>query len=291
MKKIVVIVGPTCSGKTGLAIDVKKNIPQINLINGDSVQVYRELNIGSDKLDKSLQALYPHQMLDVVSINDYYSVFNFQKDVRQLLEQLDYPLIVGGSGFYIKSVLSDYRFVNEKHDPQKLNYLLSLPVAEQIAFIKNHDPDLDIPFANERKRQRAIVSILNGVLPSQNKYEDNNLYDSLIIYLDINRQTLLEKVQERILNQLKRGFKQEVEGLKPSWEKLKNILGYREMISLINGEISEDEYINSLTSVTMKLAKKQKTWFKNKMNIILVDALDPNLSKTVTLLIKKHFNL
>lgn len=291
MKKVVVIVGPTCSGKTRLALEMKKELPIIDLINGDSVQVYKELNIGSDKISSSQQVDFPHQMLDVVSVNDIYSVYQYQEDVRQIISASNYPLIVGGSGFYIKSVISDYRFVKEQHDQNELDRILSLPLNSQIDFLKEKDPEIDILFTNERKRRRAIISVLNGVKPSSNKFEDEMKYDALIIYLDIPRDKLEPLIRSRIDAQLQNGFEKEVFSLRPYWGKLQDILGYREMIKYLNNEITIDDYRASLTRATMKLAKKQKTWFINKMNVTCLAALDENLISQTLTLIKAHFNL
>ena len=94
MKKVVAIVGPTASGKTNLAIFLKDKLNDITLINGDSVQVYKGLDIGSDKIDKSIQEKYPHHLLDKISLDFDYSVYNYQKDVRGIIEKSNYPLMV-----------------------------------------------------------------------------------------------------------------------------------------------------------------------------------------------------
>ncbi len=290
MKKVVAIVGPTASGKTNLAIFLKDKLNDITLINGDSVQVYKGLDIGSDKIDKSIQEKYPHHLLDKISLDFDYSVYNYQKDVRSIIEKSNYPLIVGGSGFYIKSVLYDYKFIDNLKRDNK-SKILENSLDYKINYIKEHDPDCVIDFLNERKVDRVITKIINGDIPSKNKGEDNKIYDTFIIYLDIERGILKEKILKRIKAQLNNNFIEEVKSNLKYRDKLKNILGYKQMLDLIDGKINMDEYINLVLNNTMQLAKKQKTWFKNKMDIKIYDALSKSLYEDVLLDVKKFFKI
>lgn len=290
MKKVVAIVGPTASGKTNLAIFLKDELNDITLINGDSVQVYKGLDIGSDKIDKSIQEKYPHHLLDKISLDFDYSVYNYQKDVRSIIENSNYPLIVGGSGFYIKSVLYDYKFIDNLKRDNK-SKILENSLDYKINYIKEHDPDCVIDFLNERKVDRVITKIINGDIPSKNNGEDNKIYDTFIIYLDIERGILKEKILKRIKAQLNNNFIDEVKSNLKYRDKLKNILGYKQMLDLIDGKINMDEYINLVLNNTMQLAKKQKTWFKNKMDIKIYDALSKSLYEDVLLDVKKFFKI
>lgn len=289
MKKIVVIVGPTASGKTKLAINLAKKIP-FSLINGDSVQIYKGLDIGSDKIGEDIRKDYPHYLLDEITLDNDYTVFDYQRDVRKYLDQFDYPLLVGGSGFYIKAAINDYHFVNETQDNKKVDKLLKKGLLKCKKYLLKKDPVINIDFTNERKVRRAIIQVMNNTLPSKNHDEDIPLYDSLIIYLDMPRDILREKVVLRINNQLANGFEEEVRSLIKYENKIKDILGYREMLEYIKSNINLEQYKELVTNKTMQLAKRQKTWFKNKMNVQSFDALDNNLEDKVLIKIKEFLN-
>lgn len=290
MKKVVAIVGPTATGKTNLAIFLKDKLNDISLINGDSVQVYKGLDIGSDKIDKTLQKKYPHKLLDKISLDCDYSVYDYQKDVRKIIKKSTYPLIVGGSGFYIKSVLYDYKFSpNLKRD--STCEILKKDLDYKVNYIKEKDPNCVIDFLNERKVDRTFMKILNGDTPSLNQNENVKVYDQLIIYLDLERNYLKDKIIKRIKDQLSNNFLAEVKSLIKYKDKLKNILGYKQMLDLIDNKISEDEYINLVLNNTMQLAKKQKTWFKNKMDIKVYDAKSDTLYEDVLKDVKEFFKI
>jgi tRNA dimethylallyltransferase len=117
MKKVIVLVGPTASGKTSLSIELAKHY-QTEIINGDSVQVYQGLDIGSAKIKELEKQGIKHHLLDVCSPHESYSVFQFQQEVRNIISNLDLPLIVGGTGLYIKAALYNYEFIEHKRDEQ-----------------------------------------------------------------------------------------------------------------------------------------------------------------------------
>lgn len=272
MKKVIAIVGPTASGKTNLAINIKEKYPEITIINGDSVQVYKNLNIGSDKISYDIQKKYPHHLLDFVPLDKNYTVYNFQKDARKIINDNQISLIVGGSGFYIKSVLYDYRFRKNIYDKKEYERIIKKGDDYIKEYILSKDPNISLDFSNERKKLQALRRILNYEIPSENIYENNKVYNSLIIYLDLKRDVLRKRVEKRINEQLSRGFEKEVKSLLKYSDKLKNILGYREMIMHLKGDITISEYKERLINKTMNLAKRQKTWCKNKMEIEVFNA-------------------
>lgn len=290
MKKVIAIVGPTATGKTALSLYIKENIKDITLINGDAVQVYKGLDIGSDKVSREIQEKYPHHLLDVSTLDKKYTVYDFQKDSRSIIDNSKLSLIVGGSGFYIKASLYDYRFNKNTYDKEKYNKIISKGESHVKEYILSKDPNIEIDFTNDRKKDRALIRILNKEIPSENTFEDNKVYDSLIIYLDINRDILRERVLKRIENQLERGFESEVKSLLKYKDNIKDILGYREMLLYLDNEITIDEYKERLVNKTMQLAKRQKTWFKNKMDVEVFDALDESLKEKVLERIKKFLN-
>lgn len=275
MKKVIAIVGPTASGKTRLSIEIAKRI-HAEIINGDSVQVYKGLDIGSAKIQSHEMEGIKHHLLDIRDPKDSYSVFNFQKDTRLLIDQIDHPIIVGGTGLYIKAALYDYEFIENKRSfdfESKYEHLSNEALHE---LLLSHDPEVKIDLNNRRRLIRALEQALEGVPRSQKVKKDHLLYDTLIIYLDLDRKVLEERLNIRLEAQLKNGFIDEVKKLKVKNIEI-NAIGYRELSQYIDGVWTLDEAKEQIIIHSRQLAKKQKTWFKNQMNPWMVDALDENL--------------
>ena len=275
MKKVIAIVGPTASGKTRLSIEIAKRI-HAEIINGDSVQVNKGLDIGSAKIQSHEMEGIKHHLLDIRDPKDSYSVFNFQKDTRLLIDQIDHPIIVGGTGLYIKAALYDYEFIENKRSfdfESKYEHLKNEALHE---LLLSHDPEVKIDLNNRRRLIRALEQALEGVPRSQKVKKDHLLYDTLIIYLDLDRKVLEERLNIRLEAQLKNGFIDEVKKLKVKNIEI-NAIGYRELSQYIDGVWTLDEAKEQIIIHSRQLAKKQKTWFKNQMNPWMVDALDENL--------------
>ncbi|MGB0175027.1 MAG: tRNA (adenosine(37)-N6)-dimethylallyltransferase MiaA, partial [Acholeplasmataceae bacterium] len=223
MKKVLVIVGPTASGKTALGVELAKHFGT-EIINGDSVQVYQSYDIGSAKVTEQEKQGVRHHLLDVVDPSQHYDVNRFQSDARQLIEHLSFPLIVGGTGFYIKAALYDYDFSAAERQ-EKENELTNEAL---YSYIKHHDPKYEGDPHNRRRLLRAYELIQQGHLPSSKNGKNKPLYDVLTIYLDIERQLLKKRLWQRLEKQLSEGFVEEVKTIRAS-HKIKDVIGYREI--------------------------------------------------------------
>jgi tRNA dimethylallyltransferase len=275
MKKVVVIVGPTGSGKTGLSIKLAKHFGN-DIINGDSVQVYQGLDIGSAKITKDEMNGVRHHLLDVVSLKETYSVFQFQTDVRRLIEQLDRPMICGGTGLYIKAALYDYEF-DEGGRNDAFDQTYQQETNEQLmSKLLELDPDITIDPHNRRRILRALELAQSGFKRSLKQKKDHLLYDALILYLDIDRENLEPRLNRRLEQMITQGFIEEVRDLKQQGIVM-NVIGYREMNQYLEGVMTLEETKEMIVKVTKKLAKKQKTFFKNQMQVVMLDALNPDL--------------
>jgi tRNA dimethylallyltransferase len=287
MKKVVVIVGPTGSGKTGLSVKLAQ-IFGSEIINGDSVQVYQGLDIGSAKITKDEMDGVKHHLLDMVSPKDTYSVFQFQQDVRHLIDQIDRPIICGGTGLYIKAALYDYEFDeggrDESFDQRYQDVSIETLEQELLAL----DPDITIDFKNRRRVLRALELAQSGIKRSMKNKKDHLLYDALILYLDIERDVLEPKLRTRLDRMIDKGFIEEVRALDQQGIRM-NAIGYREMNQYVDGLSTLVETKEEIVKVTKKLAKKQKTFFKNQMEVIMLDALDPSLLDQARALITRFY--
>ncbi len=268
MKKVIVIVGPTGSGKTKYSIALAKAI-NAEIINGDSVQVYKGLDIGSAKITNVEMENIPHHLFDIVAPSDQYSAYNFQKDVRKLIAKIDIPIIVGGTGFYIKSALYNYEFEKNDIAYDEYEHYSNLELYEQL---KKLDPNITIDEHNKRRLISALIQAKTGNLRSEKQKGNELLYNSYIIYLDINRDDLELNLIKRLDKQLSDGFIDEVQALRNNNLKL-NVIGYRELDQYLDGIYSLEAAKTEIIKVSKRLAKRQKTWFKNQMNVNMYNPL------------------
>lgn len=286
MKKFVIIVGPTGSGKTKLSIEVAKAFGG-EIINGDSVQVYRGLDIGSAKIKSSEMMDVKHHLLDIRQPYESYSVFEFQQDVRRLLEEIHFPVIVGGTGFYINAAISNFEFVEEKRNDQfDLSYQdkSNLEIYQELI---THDPKIIIDPNNRRRILRALEQALQGTPRSQKQKKDERLYQPLIIYLDLDKEVLVRRLWQRLELQLEEGFIEEVKGLKNQGIKI-NAIGYREIDQYLDGMHTLDEMKEAIIKASKMLAKKQKTYFINQLHPMVFNALSESLIPDVIEAVKAY---
>lgn len=280
MKKVIVLVGPTASGKTSCSIELAKAF-NAEIINGDSVQIYQDLDIGSAKVKDEEKEGIPHHLFDLLTPEKPFTAYDFQKLVRETIKDIDVPIIVGGTGFYIKSALYDYKFnYEEKPLTNKYNHLSE---EELYAKLIKLDPKIDIDKNNKRRLIRALLLAESGTLRSEKKGKDKPLYDVLTLYLDIDRKILNDRLHKRLDLMLEAGFIDEVKMLRKKGIKL-NIIGYRELDQYLDGKLTLEEAKFKIIVASRRLAKRQKTWFMNQMDAIAFDPLD---SKTKIDMIEK----
>ncbi|PKK93897.1 MAG: tRNA (adenosine(37)-N6)-dimethylallyltransferase MiaA [Tenericutes bacterium HGW-Tenericutes-6] len=275
MKKILVIVGPTGSGKTRLSIELAKAF-HAEIINGDSVQVYKGLDIGSAKIKPLEMQGVKHHLLSIKDPKEPYSVYEFQQDSRRLFETIDLPMIVGGTGLYIKASLYDYEFIDPKRNDHFDDMYQSYSNDQLYELLLNYDPLIKIDPQNRRRVLRALEHAINGTPRSKKQKKDHLLYDACIIYLDLERDLLEPRLRQRLDQQIEEGFIEEVQALMDQGISI-NAIGYRELERYLKQEISLEEAKDQIIQVSKKLAKKQKTFFKNQMHPIMLDAMSKTL--------------
>lgn len=267
MKKVIVLAGPTASGKTSLSIKIAKAL-NLEIINGDSVAIYQDLDIGSAKITEKEKEGVKHHLLSVVPVGQPYSVYDYQIDVRKSIDNVNFPMIVGGSGFYIKSSLYNYQF-DDEIDTIESNY----SIEEKIQFIEEKDPNFIFDKQNKRRVDRAFSQIKQGSKPSEKIEKNEPLYDILMLYLDMPRDRQMELMIKRVDKQIEDGFIDEVTNLRNKGVVIDNIIGYREINQYLDGEISLDEAKDKIVKTTFQFSKRQKTWFLNQMNPIMINPL------------------
>ena len=263
MKEIIVIVGPTGVGKTKLSIELAKRL-DAEVINGDSVAVYKELNIGSAKPTLEEREGIPHHLLDIVTIEDEYSVYDYQKEVRKVIANLQAKnkniIIVGGTGLYIKAALYDYRFTEGTTN----NNYEDLTEKELLERIKAYHVE-----CKEIHNRKRLVRLLNKLENNEEitNYKDNCLYNIKVIGLTTTRDILYERINKRVDIMMDNGLLAEVTGLKEKYKNsriLKSAIGYKEFYDYFYNEVSLTEVLNNIKRDSRRFAKRQYTFFNHQ---------------------------
>ena len=264
MKDIIVIVGPTGVGKTKLSIELAKKL-DAEIINGDSVSIYKKLDIGSAKPTKEERENIPHHLIDIKEVEENYTVFDYQKDVRRLIDEINSRgkriIIVGGTGLYIKAALYDYKFT-EGTTYHEYNDLTNEELLEKI---KDYQVE-NIPEVQNRKR---LIRLLNKL---ENKEEityekDKCLYPIHVIGLTCDRDYLYERINQRVDIMMKNGLLEEIKSLKdyyPTSRILNSGIGYKEFNNYLFSNKSLEEVIEEIKQNSRRYAKRQYTFFKNQ---------------------------
>ncbi len=278
---IVVIVGPTGVGKTKLSVELAKRI-DAEIINCDSMQVYRTLNIGTAKATEEEKENIPHHLLDIVDPKELYTVYDYQRDCRQKIEELQKKkkniIIVGGTGLYVKAALYDYRFEKEtEHKSYK-----DLTNDELLEKIKIRDKSIDIHVNNRKRLERALNKLDNN--GSYDHNGNTKLYDFYTIGLTTNREKLYEIINNRVDVMIKDGLIDEVRHLYDQHLHSKAIntgIGYKELYAYFDGEVSLEEAIENIKKNSRRYAKRQYTFFNNQMDVKWFNTNYEDFSKTV----------
>ena len=285
MNKIIVIIGPTGVGKTKLSISLAKYLDAV-VINADSMQVYRDLNIGTAKIKESEKEGIKHYLFDICDIEEEYNIYKYQKDGRKLLDKFQKEgknvVLVGGSGLYIKSLLYDYKFQDEEYKEAYEN-LTNQELLEEIK--KHHETDIHV---NNRKR---LIRELNKIKNNNQITSDihKKLYDFLLIGLTCDREKLYKIVDKRVDLMIEDGLIEEVKALYEKGINSKAIntgIGYKELYSYFKGDISLEEAVKLIKKNTRHFIKRQYTFFKHQMDVTWLNVDFSNFEHTINEAIK-----
>ncbi|PGM86864.1 tRNA (adenosine(37)-N6)-dimethylallyltransferase MiaA [Bacillus cereus] len=288
-EKVAVIIGPTAVGKTKLSIDLAKAFNG-EIISGDSMQIYRTMDIGTAKVTTDEMDGIPHYMIDIKNPEDSFSVAEFQervrKCIREITERGKLPIIVGGTGLYIQSVLFDYQFTDEAGDATYREQMEKLALEHGVEYVHKKLQEVD-PESAERIHANNVRRVIRALeifhttgekMSNQlEKQENELLYDVSLIGLTMDREMLYDRINLRVNLMIEQGLLEEVKGLHERGVRdCQSIqaIGYKEIYDYFENRVSLEEAVSQLKTNSRRYAKRQLTWFRNKMDVAWFDVTD-----------------
>ena len=298
MKKptVIVICGPTASGKTALSIELAKKING-EIVSADSMQIYKDMDIGSDKITPEETDGIKHYLIDCVSPDERYSVANYKKDAKEAIEEIlkkgKAPIIVGGTGLYIDALIYEIEYKDIKINEDYRKKLEKIKEEEGLETLYKKALEID-PEAmkkispNDYKRITRILEIYEATGKNKTQQEAESRlneipYDYKVFAIDYDREKLYERINKRVDRMLEKGLIDEVKNLLKKYNEFPTSmqgLGYKEVKQYLDGELSKDDMIEKIKQESRRYAKRQFTWFrKNKQTIWIngQDALEDNI--------------
>lgn len=275
MKKVLVIAGPTASGKSDFAVQCAKKWNGI-VISGDSIQVYRGLDIGSGKVTEQEKRGIPHYLIDTLSPEETYNVALFQKEARKIIDTSDrLPILCGGTGLYVKACIYDYSFQQEEREP--VDALLEGYSNEELyALLQQKDPEqaLKIHPHNRRRVLRALTILEHTKKTMSSLHEEQKhmpVYDAFIACTTMDRDVLYARINQRVEGMFQKGLEQEIQGLLDQGITFQSGcmkgIGYKEWEPYFRGECTKEEVMQTIQKHSRQFAKKQFTWFRHQMDV------------------------
>jgi tRNA dimethylallyltransferase len=285
--EVIAIVGPTASGKTALSVELAKAIDG-EVINGDAMQVYKGLDIGTAKITDEEMDGIPHHLFDIKEPDEPFSVAAYQMDVRNCIKDIQdrgkTPIIAGGTGLYVQSVLFDFRFTEEAADlevRERLEKELAINGAEQLyeRLICLDPKSAEKIHPNNHRRLVRALEIIEVTGQTKGEQEEDAghapLYDHLIVGLQMDREVLYERIGLRVDLMMDKGLLHEAKTL---WDEgIRGVqsvqaIGYKELHEYIEGKLSLDEAVELIKKNTRNYAKRQMTYFRNKLDVTWFEA-------------------
>ncbi len=288
MKDLVIITGPTAVGKTDLSIEIAKRIGG-EIISADSIQVYKHMDIGSAKIKKEEMQNIKHYLIDEFEPDDEFNVNIFQKLTKKYMNEIyekdKIPIIVGGTGFYIQSVLYDIKFDETDDNHQYRKELEDIYKKKGAEYLHNMLKKVDEESANaiHYNNVKRVIRALEYYYQTGNKISDHNNeqrqnispYNFKYFVLNDKRELLYSRINKRVDIMVKQGLVEEVKWLidKGYSRKLTSMqgIGYKEIAAYIDSEISLDEAVELIKKNTRHFAKRQLTWFRREKDVTMVN--------------------
>ena len=291
---VIIIGGPTASGKTALSIELAKRING-QIISADSMQIYKDMNIGTAKPDKKEQDGIKHYMLDFLSPEVRYSVADYKKDAKKAIKEIinngKVPIIVGGTGLYIDSLIYEIEYPQIETDLEYRDELEKIVEKEGLENLYNKAKDIDPESMqkispNDKKRILRVLEIYKETGRKKSDIDKESRkeaeYNYVLFAITMPRDLLYNRINLRVDKMIEAGLINEVEKLLEKYKKFPTSmqgLGYKEIVEYLNNEITKEEAIDKIKQESRRYAKRQLTWFrKNKETIWIDGTLDLDIN-------------
>ena len=282
-KKVIVITGPTGVGKTKMSVSIAKLLDG-EIINCDSMQIYKGLNIGTAKIKEEEKEGIPHYLFDIKNVNEDYSIYDYQIDARKVIDDIlsrgKTPILVGGTGLYIKSAIYDYKLNEEKSNNDYEDYTKE----ELYDMLVKIDPKIKIDKDNKRRLVRALnYYIENGKMISSNKTNEL-VYDTIFVGLTTERSKLYSIINSRVDKMIDDGLIEEVKSFfdnKIHTKPLVNGIGYKELYGYFDDKLTLGESVDLIKSNSRHYAKRQYTFLRNQLDVKWFNVDFENFSNTI----------
>ena len=303
--KLIILAGPTASGKTSVSIDLAKRIGG-EIISADSMQVYRGMDVGTAKIKADEMQGVKHYLINVLDPTEDFNIVKFQNMVKYSIEEIKrnghIPILVGGTGFYIQSVIYDIDFdtqddngdirkaLEEEYDKMGADFMY-----EKLKKIDSVSAE-NIHKNNKKRIIRAIEYFLinNALISAHNESQrkKDSPYDFRFFVLNPPRDILYDRINQRVDKMVEEGLVEEVKDLKNAGLSIENIsmqgIGYKEILEYLDGEITLDEAVDKIKQNTRHMAKRQVTWFKREKDVIYINPFEfENNEKIVDYMVEK----
>ena len=285
-QKVIIICGPTASGKTALSIELAKKING-EIVSCDSMQIYKDMTIGTAKPTIEEMQGIKHYLIDCVSPEERYSVANFKKDakkaIKEIIEKGKTPIVVGGTGLYVDSLIYEIQYNNIQLDENYRKELEEIAKNEGLEVLYNKakeiDPDAISKISqNDKKRIIRILEIYKATGKNKTQQELDSRkdpeYDYKVFAINWDRQELYERINKRVDIMIEQGLIDEVKQIKNKYNQFPTAmqgLGYKEVVDYLNGKYNKEELIEKIKMETRRYAKRQLTWFRKNKKTIWLD--------------------
>jgi len=302
--KVIVICGPTASGKTGLSVKLAQRMNG-EIISCDSMQIYKDMNIGTAKVTEEEMQGVKHYLVDFVSPDTRYSVSDFKRDcdiaIKEILANGKIPIVVGGTGLYVDSLIYGIDYPDIEFDEKYRDFLMEKAETEEgLQELYNKAKEIDEKAMgkisqNDKKRIIRVLEIYKAT--GKNKTEQEKMsrqapteYDFKVFALDWKRDVLYERINKRVDIMLEQGLVQEVQNLLEKYDSFPTAmqgLGYKDVVQYLHKELTYEEMVEKLKQETRRYAKRQLTWFRKNKETIWLDA-ENGIQKNLGIILDKY---
>ena len=301
-QKVIVICGPTASGKTALSIELAKKING-EIVSCDSMQIYKEMDIGTAKPTLEEMQGIKHYMIGIISPNERYSVADYKKDakmaIREILNKGKVPIVVGGTGLYIDSLIYEIEYQNIEFDKEYREYLEKEVKEKGLEELYNEAKEID-PEAiekiskNDKKRILRILEIYHATGENKTEQEKKSRlkeveYDYKVYALNMDREKLYDRINKRVDKMIEEGLIQEVEKIYKKYNDFPTAmqgLGYKEVVEYLEGKLTKEEMIEKIKQETRRYAKRQLTWFRKNKQTIWLDVGKNTIQNNIEIILE-----